>query len=170
MKPIAAVIAAVIAIIALLYVATLPSGPPGMSEAETAQMVAEAQQAIMDRWDAYEAMATEMDLDTWLSYWTEDAWILEPGMDMRGSEIPSFGSDFFELGGQVFSLDLESFDIWVHGDVAYQLGQYDEAFQFPGEDRMEVHNFFSARWVKQADGIWKMNRFLAGPRDAPTED
>jgi ketosteroid isomerase-like protein len=160
-----------LAAVAVLFLVSACQAPPPseMTDAEKAQIEAEAQQAINDRWDAYEAMVTEMDLDTWLSYWTADARLLEPGMNMSGSEIPAFGEEFFGSGGQVFSLDLESHEIFVHGDVAYQIGQYDEAFQLPGEERAEVQNYFFARWEKQSDGTWRIDRFLAGPRDAPAE-
>ena len=149
------------------YAASGDTAPASeMTAAETAQLEAEAAQAINDRWDAYEAMVTEMDRETWLTYWTSDGWILEPGMNFRGEEIQQLGVDFFDGGGQVFSLDLDSHEVFVHGDVAYQIGQYDESFQFPGEEPAEVQNYFFARWMK-VDGTWKLHRFLAGPREAP---
>ncbi len=151
-----------------MLVAAFQFAPPDLTAPDQEQIEAQVKQAINDRWDAYEAQATEMDLDTWLSYWTSDARLLEPGMNLSGGEIPAFGQEFFGGGGQVFSLDLESQEIFVHGSVAYQIGQYDEAFQMPGADRMMVQNYFFARWEME-DGIWKIDRFLAGPREAPTE-
>ena len=97
--------AAVAAVAVLLLVAAFQFAPPDLTAPDQEQIEAQVKQAINDRWDAYEAKATEMDLDTWLSYWTSDARVLEPGMDMSGSEIPAWGKEFFGGGGQVFSLD-----------------------------------------------------------------
>lgn len=148
----------------LVLLAAVRFGPAESAPQE--QSDAQVKQAIMDRWDAYMATATEMDKEMWMSYWTSDAWLLEPGMNIRGSDFSGFADDFFGAGGQVFSLDLESHEVFVHGDAAYQIGQYDEAFQFPGEERMEAHNYFFARWVN-VDGTWRIDRFLSGPREAP---
>ena len=122
-------------------------------EAPGADAAAEAKRAIMDRWNAYMTRVAEMDKETWMSYWTQDAWLLEPGMNLKGSDISDFADALSDGGGQMFSLDLTSHEIFVHGNVAYQIGQYDEAFQFPGEERMEVQNYFFARWVND-DGTW----------------
>jgi ketosteroid isomerase-like protein len=139
-----------------------------MTEAEVAQMEAEAKQAINARWDAYESMVTEMDTEMWLSYWTSDARLLQSGLTLSGDEFPGFAADFFDGGGQMFGLDLESHEIFVHDDVAYQIGQYDESFQFPGEEPASVQNYFFARWEK-VDGTWRIDRLLTAPRDAPPE-
>ncbi len=124
-----------------------------------------AEQAIRDRWDAYVRITLAKDVEGWASFWTPDARMLEPGMDLSGDDVLAFAKEFFESGGEVFSLDVESFEIFVHGDVAYQIGQYDEIFQAAGEDRMNVKNYFFARWEKQPDDVWKMSRFMAGPRE-----
>ena len=161
-------LAGVAAVAFVVLVGAFVFMPDGVTPKDQEQSESEVKQAIMDRWDAYMANAADMDLDTWLSYWTTDVRLLEPGMDMTGDELPAWGEEFFASGGQVFSLDLESFEIFVHGDVAYQIGQYDEVFQLPNEDRSEAHNYFFARWENEG-GTWKISRFLAGPRDAPSE-
>ncbi len=132
-------------------------------------MDADAKKAIQDRWDAYMSIASANDVEGWSSYWTSDARILEPGMDLSGEDLFAFGKEFFEGGGKVFSLNLEPFDTYVHGDTAYQVGQYDETFQAPGQDPQTVNNHFFARWERQADGEWRISRLVAGPRDTPTE-
>lgn len=132
-------------------------------------MDADAKKAIQDRWDAYLGIASSGDVEGWASYWTSDARILEPGMDFSGKELFDFGRNFFEGGGKIFSLDLEPFETHVHGDTAYQIGQYDESFQAPGQDRQSVQNYFFAMWKKQDDGGWRIGRFMAGPRAAPEE-
>ena len=123
-----------------------------------------AKQAIADQWAA---IAQTNDFDTWVSFWDPDIRIVEPGMDMAGNDFIEFGKEFFGTGGRVISLDMESYDLFVHGDVAYQMGQFDEDFRPPGKDPVHVENHFFARWVKADDGSWRLNRFMAGPRAAP---
>ena len=126
----------------------------------------EAKQAIADRWAAWENTASEMDYNSWSTFWTSDGWLLRAGINMRGSELHALAKEFFGSGPQGYSLDVESFEVFVHGDVAYQIGQYDEGSQMPGEERTEDKNYFFARWKKE-DGTWKLDRAVAGPRAAP---
>jgi ketosteroid isomerase-like protein len=105
----------------------------------------------------------------WATYWTPDARILEPGMDLSGSDLFDFARDFWADGGQVLTFEMESSEVFVHGDAAYQIGQYDESLQFPDGAQLEVANFFFVRWEKQRDGMWRISRLMAGPREAPAE-
>jgi len=129
----------------------------------------EVEQAIADQWAEFKAVALKGDAEGWASFWTPDAWLMEPGIDQRGQGLFDFVTEFFESGGKVFTLDFESVEIFVHGDVAYQIGRIDETFQFPGKDPGEVHNHLFSRWDKQPDGAWRIHRCLVGPRDEPEE-
>ncbi len=149
----------------VLLAACQPAAPPEMTDADKA----EVEQAIADRWAAFESVILSKDVDEYMSYWTQDARILEPGMDLAGSDLHDFFREFWGSGGEVFSFGLESYEIFVHGDVAYQIGQYDESFQFPGEEPAEAHNYFFTRWERGADGVWQIDRLVAGPREAPAE-
>lgn len=150
----------------ILFAACQPAAPPEMTDADKA----EVEQAIADRWAAFESVILSEDVDEYMSYWTSDTRLLEPGIDLSGSDLSVFISEFWEGGGGVSSLDVQSIEIFVHGDVAYQIAQYDESFQFPGEEPAEAHNYLFARWERGADGVWQIDRLLAGPRDAPAED
>ena len=46
-----------------------------------------------------------------------------------GSELASFIDDFFAAGGVIRSVEFRTADIFVHGDAAYELGQYEETGQ-----------------------------------------
>ena len=169
MKAVAAVVAAIVAVVALLFVATVPTAPPEMTEAELAQIEAEATQAIADQWDGFKNAIMNQDVEGWQSLWTSDPRVLEPGMDLSGSDLFAAGREFFESGGEVVAFDLESLEIFVHGDAAYQIAQYVEFFQAPDQEPVEVHANLFARWARQPDGVWKIDRFLAGPRNALPE-
>ena len=129
-------------------------------------MDADAKQAIADRWAA---LAQAKDFETWSSFWHEDMRIMEPGMDMDLDAFLEFGKGFFGSGGKVISLEVETFDLFEHGDIAYQTGQYIEDYQPPNKDPIHVENNFFARWVKAPDGTWKMSRFVASPKQGPEE-
>ncbi|NNM04503.1 MAG: hypothetical protein HKO65_05320, partial [Gemmatimonadetes bacterium] len=134
---------------------------------EEAQIEAEVLQAITERLNAYEGFVASRDLEGWWSYWTEDVHVMEPGMDMAGEDFYNMGKDFFEAGGEVFSANWITDELFVHGDVAYLIGEIHEAFRYPGAEPAEAHNHIFVRWEKQPDGVWKMSRFVAGPIDAP---
>ena len=153
----------------VLLAACQPAPPPEMTAAEMAQIEADTKQAIADQWDGFRNAVLNGDAEVWVSLWTPDGRLLEPGMDMSGDVLFDFVREFFESGGEVFSFDVESSEIFVHGDAAYQIGQYDESFRFPGAEAAEAHNHFFARWEKADDGIWRIDRMLSGPRDAPPE-
>lgn len=169
MKKTAAVITAIIAVLALMFIATEQTTPPEMTEAEIAQNEAEAKQAITDRLNAYENVAVNNDLEGQLSYWTPDIRFMEPGMDLSGDEWSSYLREFQESGGKVLSWGWDPIEIFVHGDVAYQIARYHESFQIPGGEPIEAHNNYFARWERQPDGVWRLSRVVAGPIDAPPE-
>ena len=132
-------------------------------------MDAHVNKTIMDRMSEYQDVLQSKDITRYSSYWASDARILKPVMDMSGDELVSFVKGFWESGGELPAFHSETFDIFVHGDVAYQIGQYDETFQMPGEGPVEFNHYFFSRWEKQPDGTWMMTRFVGGPRDAPEE-
>jgi len=132
-------------------------------------MDANVEKAIADQWAGFRNALMNQDVGKWLSFWTPDARVMEPGMDVKGSALFDAGTEFFESGGKVYTFEMESFEIFVHGDVAYQIGQYDESFHLGTGEAVEVHNFVTVRWVKEGDGMWRMSRFVAGPRKAPEE-
>jgi ketosteroid isomerase-like protein len=172
MKGLIAVLLALLlgSLVAWFYFA--PAGPPSpaeMTEFEIAQIEAEAVQAISETWDAYHTnMTPDWDVEVWLSYWTPEAHLYGPGRDLSATDLAAgFIIQLEEAALTALSLDLEPLETWVHGDVAYQVGRYDETVQFEGQDRVDYANYFFCRWEKQADGAWKLDRFLSGPRDAP---
>jgi len=87
-------------------------------------------------------------------------------MNQRGADLHNLAQEFFGSGVEGYSLRMESYEIFVHGEVAYQIGEYDEGWQMPGEERMEDRNYLFVRWKKE-DGTWKIHRVVGGAREAP---
>lgn len=132
-------------------------------------MSAEVRQAIIDRWAAYKEATLSRNKAEAMSLWAPEARFLEPGMDLSGSDLYAFMEDFWENGGEVFEFNMETMEVFDHGDVAYEIAQYDETFKFPGGEPMTVHNYGFFRWEKQPEGDWKLHRVVAGPREGPGE-
>ena len=154
-------------VLAAFALTVLAACQPATTEL-TEEQKAEAVQALADSWAGFKEAVENEDYDGWAAYWTQDAWVLEPGQDLRGDALFDAVREMFASGIDISIFDEEPFETFVHGDVAYQIGQFDEAFQLPGAEPEEVHNYNFIRWVKE-DGVWKIDRFLAGPRDAPPE-
>jgi ketosteroid isomerase-like protein len=140
-----------------------------MTEADVAQSLAETEDAIADRWTSFQTALLGSDADAFLSHWTEDMRFLEPGMDFGRDEYESLCREVWGSGGAITTFEIWPSDTFVHGDAVYQVGQYRETLQFPGEGPEESHNNFFARWEKGPDGIWRIDRFVAGPVDASAE-
>ena len=132
-------------------------------------MAADVKQAIVDKWAAYTAATQSRDMAGLMSLWAPDARFLEPGMDLSGGELHTFMREFWEKGGEVFDLKMNTIEVFDHGDYAYEIAQYDETFKFPGGERMTIHNNGFFQWERQPDGDWKLSRVVAGPREGPEE-
>lgn len=127
---------------------------------------AAVQQEIADRLVAFQSAILAGDAEPFLGFWTSDARALEPGVDRSGEEFRQYVRDFF-AGGKVTSIDIQPYERFVHGDVAYEMGQYDETAQVQGQPPMTFKNYYFARWERGEDGQWRFDRLVAGPRAAP---
>ncbi len=153
------------AVAILLVVAACQAPPSEMTDAEKA----EVEQVIADQWAGFTETLLAVDYDGWVSYWTPDARVLQPGSDLSGSAWFDYVRDAFDEGMQWHTFDMESYEVFVHGDVAYEIGQYDETASLGAGEPVEWHDYFFVRWVKQEDGEWRISYLFAGPRDAPPE-
>lgn len=163
-----------VSLLALTLAACEPPPPPAET-AETAQTaeVAEVDEAavraaLAARIDAYEQAAVEGDLVTMKALWTDDVRLLEPGMVLSGAEVSAFYDELFGGGARVETIDIRTDEAFVHGDVAYTIGDYEETVVMaPDAEPMSVHNHWFARWERGADGTWRIDRMVVGTVEAP---
>ncbi len=139
------------------------SAPPQMTDAERAQIEAE----INDQSVAFREALVVGDPQAFASFWTSDAVILEPGLNVTLSDSAAFFEEAFNTL-TVTAIEWDVFDLFIHGDVAYMILAYDETIQVEGQDPYTANNYGFVRWEKE-DGVWKFDRLVAGPRDAPPE-
>jgi len=140
-----------------------------MTEAELARVEAEVSTTIAGQWAGFRETMQAGDYDGWANYWTSDTRMLQPGLDLTGTAWFDYVRGFFEGGVQFLTFDVESFEVFVHGDVAYQVGQYDETAELADGEPGEWHEYFFVKWVKGTDGMWRISHFLSAPREAPAE-
>jgi ketosteroid isomerase-like protein len=136
-----------------------------MTGKTAAEIEAEVRQNLTDRIEFYRDAVLRGDAQAAASFWTSDAWELGPGVSVKGDEqkaalVEAVGS------GAITAFDIELLDLSVHGDVAYGIYQYSLTLQMEGQQPVTVANNSFSRWEKE-DGVWKVSRMVAGPRDAP---
>jgi ketosteroid isomerase-like protein len=169
MKGLITLLAVLVVVGLAFFLYRTPTAPPEMTEAEIAQIEAEAEDAIADRWTSFRTALMGSDADAFLSHWTEDMRFLEPGMNFGRDDYESLCQEVWGSGGAITAFEVGPSDTFVHGNAAYQVGQIRETLQFPGGEPEEFYNNFFARWEKGPDGVWRVDRFVAGPVDAPAE-
>jgi ketosteroid isomerase-like protein len=141
-------------------VLSLP-GQIGRSEEATTILT----QGVNDQWAGFRETLQAGDYDGWAKYWTSDTRMFQPGMDLAGTEWFDYVRGFLEGGVQFLTFDIESFDLFVHGDAAYQVGQYDQTAELADGEPGEWHEYMFVRWEKGTDGMWRISRFLSAPTD-----
>ena len=154
------------AVAALLVVAACQAPPAEMTEAEIAQYEAEVIQAIEGRVDGFYEALRQGDAQAAASFWTPDALVLMPGVRVSGSEIQNFMAEYMETM-TFLTWEGEYLDWFIHGDVAYEISSYDETYLVDGQE-VVVSNYEFVR-LEKVDGVWMIDRLVAGPRDAPPE-
>jgi hypothetical protein len=127
---------------------------------------AEVIQALESRIDGFYQALLQGDAQTAASFWTSDALILMPGVRLSGNEIPTFLAELLETAAFT-AYNVDVLDWFIHGDVAYEISSYDETLQVEGQE-VVVRNIDFCRWERE-EGVWKVSRLVAGPRDAPPE-
>jgi ketosteroid isomerase-like protein len=102
------------------------------------------------------------DSDGTFAFMTPDVRMVQPGMDLSGDELRD------ALRALAQTLRVTRFEVrpderFLHGDVAYELGDYEEVTEVNGARESVEGNYF-LRWDKGADGQWRIDRLVAGPR------
>jgi len=131
------------------------------------QTDAEVREAIARQVDLFEDGMLRGDPAVVLSLYTSDAQAFWPGMDLVLAERQDFVEGLFNAM-TFLAYSLTVLNLWVHEDVAYGIYEESETFQMEGQEpETGVWNCFF-RWEKEY-GVWKIDRTVCGPRDAPPE-
>lgn len=124
------------------------------------------QQELLERIEEYEQALLAGDPAAVRGFWTDDARVFLPGLSLEGGGLAAFVDEFYAGGGRVLSVDFQPREVFAHGEAAYELGQLEETARFGGQEPQTVRENYFLRWRRDADGEWRIDRFLAVPVDA----
>ena len=125
-------------------------------EAELAQRIS----------DYLEVLTVHRDADLARDYYTEDARLVGPGMDLDRQSLVEGMKGTFGAGIQV-QVNRRTLEVFVHGDVAYEIAQAEDVFLSPdGTTANRLRNNMFIRWKRGEDGEWRFHRALLSPIDA----
>ena len=151
----------------LVLVAACQAPPAEMTEAEIAQIEAEVREQLTNRLDEYGRALGAGDAQAVMSLWTSDARMWQQGWNGTAEDLAAFLEEDFP--SMTYSgLSMEPLDLFVHGDVAYFIYEYSGTIQTEGQEPESMINNCFTRFEKE-DGVWKFDRDVCGPRDAPAE-
>ena len=116
--------------------------------------------------DYLEVLTVHRDADLARDYYTEDARLVGPGTDMDRPSLVEGMRGTFEAGIQV-QVNRRTLEVFVHGDVAYEIAQAEDVFLSPdGGTANTLRNNMFIRWKRGKDGEWRFHRALLSPIDA----
>ena len=137
--------------------------PPGVSRGDAEAVEAQLSQRISDY---LEVLTVHRDANVAGEYYTGDARLVGPGMDMDRPTLVESMRSTFEAGIQV-QVNRRTLEVFVHGDFAYEIAQAEDVFLSPdGATADTIRNNMFIRWERGEDGEWRFDRALLSPIDA----
>jgi uncharacterized protein (TIGR02246 family) len=97
------------------------------------------------------------DVDKTLSYWADDAVLIESGQPVRTGkkELRQLVEESFKMPGFKISWEPQSVDVSQSGDMAYMKEKSQVTFNDSTGKAITMHSNSVTVWKKQADGNWK---------------
>ncbi len=133
------------------------------------EVQAAAQAAITERISSYlEVLTVVRDAEAARDYYTEDARLLGPGMDLDRSGMIEAIHAVFEAGIEV-QFNRRTLEVFLHGDVAYEIAQAEDTFLSPDGSSDTTRNNMFIRWERGDDNNWRFARVLLSPQDSPDQ-
>ena len=127
-------------------------------------MVAETETAIAERVSSYLRILTvERDPAAAKDYYTEDARLLGPSMDLDRSGVVEGLRSVFGSGMEV-QIKRRTLELYVHDDTAYEIAQAEDTFLSPDGSSDTMRNNMFIRWEKGTDDQWRFARVLLSPQ------
>jgi uncharacterized protein (TIGR02246 family) len=135
----------------------------GCLRAETGDPAA-ARREVEAAMQMYTALLKTGPVDAQVALYTADGELLEPGMaPLHGRDaIKAFLTPLFGAV-DVESATTTSDAVEVYGDAAYQWGTYSQRVAEHGKPAADYNGRYVASWRREADGKWRVARFLVQP-------
>ena len=129
--------------------------------------LAAAREQVSQRVSQYATLLLNPDVNVLLDFWTPDAIVQEPGIQISTAEQSKLARDFFTTN-RIAEFNMVTSELSAHdaGAVVYQAGYYSEVVQSKDSaaPAATYRQNFLARWQRGPDGTWRFQRFLATPR------
>ena len=110
-------------------------------------------------------LTTGRDANRVRDYYTEGAVVIGPDMQMGASDVAEFMRGLFDTGVEI-KVDRQTAELFVHGDVAYELATAEDTLLYADGSEHAIRNNMFIRWEKGSDGLWRFARVLLSPMDA----
>jgi uncharacterized protein (TIGR02246 family) len=106
-------------------------------------------------WAAHE----EGDAEALAALVTDQAVLWGPGMDeVSGREGLRAAAEGMFSAMSISDFEIQSRELTVHGDIAYELATYSETVTYQGAEPSAVTGRYLIVWRKEADGAWRVHR------------
>jgi ketosteroid isomerase-like protein len=121
-------------------------------------------QEITDRHRAYNAAFIDEDVDKlYYDFWAPEYYEFVPNFNKDREGMREQMTGYYAKGGNLSSYICESLERSVYEDVVYDIGAYDNVGDVNG-NQFIINGYYFLRWVKQQDGVWRVDKGVAGPR------
>lgn len=128
--------------------------------------LAAAREQVTQRLNAYMQIPTTGNVEAIPDFWTPDGKIYEAGVALAAAELPPFARQFF-AGNTLTDVKMTPIETIAHdgGNSVYVFGNSSETVQAKDGKTppSTVRCHFLIRWVKGADGEYRMQHFVAVP-------
>jgi len=141
----------------VLALASCSSPAPAPAPAPPADDHSAAEAAIRAADDQWAKSAADNNLDTWMSYYTDDVAVLPPNEPIaigREAARKSLGA-FLATPGLKVSWKTMRVEAAKSGELGYSYGTYEMALKDPKGKPLSDHGKYLEAWRKQPDGNWK---------------
>ncbi len=129
-------------------------------------VVAETEAAIAERVSSYlRVLTVERDAEAASDYYTDDARLFGPGIDLDQSGVVEGLRAVFESGMEV-QVNRRTLEIYVHGDTAYEIAEAEDTSLSPDGSSNTMRNNMFIRWERGTDDQWRFARILLSPQDS----
>jgi hypothetical protein len=123
-----------------------------------------------DRFLAYNAAYIGEDLDKlYQDFWGHNYYEFVPNFEKdREGARANMLSFYGERNGDLTSYICESKERYIYNDVVYDMGTYDNVGSMNG-NQFIINGYYFLRWIKESDGVWRVDKSVAGPRGNTVE-
>lgn len=95
-------------------------------------------------------------------YYTEDARLLGPSMDLDRAGVVDGIRAAFEAGVQI-RVERRTLELFVHGATAYEMAEAEDTFHNLDGTSNTLRNRMFIRWERGSDAKWRFARVMLSP-------